>query len=406
MPVVTPFVSYARLDSDRVRPILEALAPYGLRFWIDDKDLRGALGYDLSYVLPQAIYAPQTTSQLAFISRNALDREWFLEELRHGLKGREHGRRLIPVVLDPVRELIPRMPAEVRELLRVREDEIHTLYLDPTRNGFPRQAVASVMSAAGLSTGTEAVLHLGHRCERFEPDIPASWLAHPAIDLRSSHTVEGRDYCPTLKRWAELRRGLNALKLELPKLTSLRICGETPLAMAALVGWVWDRNTHVKMTTWNKYTAQEWSAERIDLQAVEGWTPERALALAGVEAARQPGSEASTVVLGTFTKGAYWSDFLQWMDQKEGEFPAVRLAYPMKVSSEAEARALIQDTLGALSWVRRIWPSVRHFKWGNSLPLALTALLAREMVNYGSFEVYDQVRGVGRASYRVAGKKG
>ena len=88
------FVSYARADRERVRPIVEALTAQGLEVWWDSRIAPGA-GFDteIEHALNQA------SCVLVVWSEHSIRSEWVITEASEGL---EKGS-LVPVSIDDVR---------------------------------------------------------------------------------------------------------------------------------------------------------------------------------------------------------------------------------------------------------------------------------------------------------------
>jgi len=91
--VPTVFVSYARADLERVRPLTQMLANMGVKVWIDLAAMRG--GDDFAAKIAAAIRAADIF--LVFLSRAAFASEYVAKELRVAA---EFGCPIVPVWLE------------------------------------------------------------------------------------------------------------------------------------------------------------------------------------------------------------------------------------------------------------------------------------------------------------------
>lgn len=89
-----PFMSYAREDWDRIRPIVEELDELLPEVWIDSDDLLS--GYRWERQIKAGI--KKSSHFIFFVSEYSLNSEWCLKELRIALW---YHKPVIPVVFNP-----------------------------------------------------------------------------------------------------------------------------------------------------------------------------------------------------------------------------------------------------------------------------------------------------------------
>jgi tetratricopeptide (TPR) repeat protein len=90
------FLSHSTADDGFVRELREALADFGLKVWIDSRQLKG--GDPLWSEVAAAIEA--AAGLVVLVSPAAFQSDWVINELKHGLKVQaERGRDAFPVIL-------------------------------------------------------------------------------------------------------------------------------------------------------------------------------------------------------------------------------------------------------------------------------------------------------------------
>jgi hypothetical protein len=87
------FLSYARQDLPRVRPVVDALKARGWSVWWDRTITPGKI---IEHVIQEAL--DEAKCVIVLWSRNSVKSEWVTDEAR---EGREKGK-LIPALLDEV----------------------------------------------------------------------------------------------------------------------------------------------------------------------------------------------------------------------------------------------------------------------------------------------------------------
>ena len=103
------FVSYARQDWDRVRPLLDAIAEdprmreHRATLWVDQNDLRPGASWDVQ--LKQALES--SIGLLVFLSERSMQSDWLRQELA---MADVHDKLVIPILLDASVEI----PASLR----------------------------------------------------------------------------------------------------------------------------------------------------------------------------------------------------------------------------------------------------------------------------------------------------
>lgn len=83
MPVIRTFVSHHGGDlKERVEPILRRVAPFGIRPWLDKRDLGDRVGLPLADQLQEAIFNGPCSSLSLFLTKSAATRPWIEQEVQ------------------------------------------------------------------------------------------------------------------------------------------------------------------------------------------------------------------------------------------------------------------------------------------------------------------------------------
>lgn len=219
MPVIRTFVSHHGGDlKERVEPILRRVAPFGIRPWLDKRDLGDRVGLPLTEQLQEAIINGPCSSLSLFLTKSAATRPWIEQEVQWALERTAEHFRILPIWLDPPSEI--ELPVAFRDFL----ERHKVLWLEPHRDPrFIEKYTASVLAAGGIAANThELTLCLGHRSPQWLALLPPQWTAAPALDLRLD--LDGQDdFCPAEADWREMEQALRTLRSNLGGLEPMPI---------------------------------------------------------------------------------------------------------------------------------------------------------------------------------------
>lgn len=399
MGIIRTFISHSHDDKSRVHEILRRVAPYGVRPWIDDQDLRGQAGGSLRELIPSAIADRSCQSLSLFLSAASVKSRWVLDEVGAALALIPDGWRIIPIALDAVTGLV--LPPILETALRKRGDGFDTIYLDPTRVAFAADYAGAVLHAGGAMEAEDVVLHLGHREPLWRPNLPAPWRQLPAVDLRLQYPVGTNDFSPTEAEWAEIRDGFAFLRRCLRGVQTLRVAGRAPLGAAVIAGRTWDRGTGIVIEGWNgnERDGQIWTG--VGANPAGDWTPRSGTWLpARIEGNLFAGAPRLTVA---FLRRADQEPATRaWNASRSPEPPLLLVRCPERINTANEATAVLNEALGIFSWVRRTCLHVKEIDLVLGMPLALDALLAHHLRQVGTIHFYDQVIPPSGTAYRLA----
>ena len=399
MGIIRTFISHSNDDKPRVHDILRWVAPYGARPWIDDQDLRGQAGGSLRELIPSAIADPSCRSLSLFLSAASVKSQWVLDEVGTALALIPDGWRIIPVALDAVTDLA--LPPILETALRKRGNGLDTIYLDPMRAAFVEDYAAAVLHAGGAADAEDIVLHLGHRDPLWRPNLPAPWRPLPAVDLRLQYPIGNADFSPTHAEWAEIRNGLAFLRRCLRGVQTLRITGRAPLGAAVIAGRTGDRGTGTVIEGWNgnERDGEIWTG--VGAIATDDWTPSSGTRLR----ARSEGNlfaGATKVTVALLRRADQEPVTRAWNASRSPEPPLLLVKCPERISTADEATAVLNESLGVFSWIRRTCLHVKEIDLVLGMPLALDALLAHHLRQVGTIHFYDQVLPPSDPAYRLA----
>ncbi len=394
MGIIRTFVSYSRADRSRVEAVLRRAAPYGVKAWIDERNLRGHAGLSLSESIREAISDPTCPSLSLFLSAASVKSGWVEGEVGEALARLPAGRRIIPIALDPLPTLD--LPPSFERALRKRGATMDTIHLDAAHDAFIEDYALAVLQAGGAHRAESVVLYLGHRDPNSEPVLPAPWQHRPALELRLD-PVGHANASPTLEEWAEIRAGLAFLRRQLRSVQTLHITGRSPLGVAVIVGRAWDRGTHVRIEGWDARNDVIWTSRTV---AVDDWSPGTNRLLAG----RILGDlrrDATRVTLAILAMAAHEPVTEAWNATRAPVPPLVFVRSPVQIRTAEEAAAVIGEALGVFAWIRTACPHVKEVDLVLGLPFALAAIFAHHLRHVGTVHFHDQVLPAGD-EYRLA----
>ena len=399
MGIIRTFVSHSHGDKPRVHDILRRVAPYGARPWIDDQDLQGHAGGSLRELIPSAIADPACRSLSLFLSAASVKSQWVIDEVGAALALIPDGWRIIPIALDPVKDLV--LPPILETGLRKRGSGFDTIYLDPTKATFAADYAGAVLHAGGATEAEDVVLYFGHRDPLWRPKLPAPWRQLPVVDLRLQYPIGNKDFSPTDDEWTEIRDGLAFLRRCLRSVQTLRVTGLAPLGAAVITGHTWDRGTGTAIEGWNGNESSGELWKGVGAVAATDWTPSSGTRLpARVEGNLFAGATKLTVA---FLRRADQEPATRdWNASRSPEPPLVLVRCPERISTADEATAVLNEALGVFSWIRRTCPQVKEIDLVLGMPLALDALLAHHLRQLGTIHFYDQVIPPSGTAYRLA----
>jgi len=399
MGIIRTFISHTHDDKPRVHDILRRVAPYGVRPWIDDQDTQGQAGGSLRELILSAIADRSCRSLSLFLSTASVKSQWVSDEVGAALALIPDGWRIIPITLDPVKDLV--LPPILETALRKRGSGFDTIYLAPTRAAFVTDYAGAVLHAGGATEAEDVVLHLGHRDPLWRPNLPTPWRELPAVDLRLQYPVGHSDFSPTEAEWAEIRDGFAFLRRCLRGVQTLRVTGRAPLGTAVIAGRTWDRGTGTAIEGWNRNErgGEIWTGG--GAIAADDWTPSSGTLLpARIEGNLFTGATKLTVA---FLRRADQEPATRaWNASRSPEPPLLLVRCPERISTADEATAVLNEALGVFSWVRRTCLQVKEIDLVLGIPLALDALLAHHLRQLGTIHFYDQVIPPSGTAYRLA----
>jgi hypothetical protein len=350
-------------------------------------------------LIPSAIADPSCRSLSLFLSAASVKSQWVLAEVGAALALIPDGWRIIPIALDPVKDLV--LPPILETALRKRGSRVDTIYLDPTQATFAADYAGAVLHAGGATEAEDVVLYLGHRDPLWRANLPAPWRQLPAVDLRLQYPVGNADFSPTEAEWAEIRDGFAFLRRSLRGVQTLRVAGRTPLGAAVIAGRTWDRGTGIVIEGWNgnESSGEIWRGGGV-LGAVD-WTPSSGTRLpARTEGNLLAGTTKLTVA---FLRRADQEPATRaWNASRSPESPLVLVRCPERISTADEATAVLSEALGVFSWIRRTCLHVKEIDLVLGMPLAFDALLAHHLRQLGTIHFYDQVIPPSDNAYRLA----
>lgn len=407
MPILRTFISHTGPDlPEHILPLLLQAAPLGVRPWLDKQDLAALVGRSLTEELQAAIGCSQAVT--LFLSRRSAGRRWVQKEIEWSLV--RPGGRVLPVMLEPLKECWDELPGWVQALFRKHGEAQDLNFLDPRDpDKFLREWTRSFYQAAGVDQAADLVLHLGQRAPEWdaEGNVPADWRDLPVLDVRGPAALVGdKDACPTEAEWRVLRDRLLLMKASLPRLRRLRLCGYVPLSLGSVVGGVFDRGLgHLTLEVHNAYQGrtQRWSSALSpeELRQASAYTPEGGGPVSLEAPAALAGHRGPVLLcLGKVGFDHYLPAVRSWNDGRAEPALPVWARAPAYLNSPEEARAALLGCYGALLYVlRTATPSVVDVV--TTLPWTLMALLVHHLRQVGRIRLYDQVMGSG-GGYRLA----
>lgn len=388
MPVLKTFVSHTGPDyEEHIRPLLRQVAPLGVRPWIDKDDLAAAGGHSLSQALQAAIFS-SCQSMLLLLSARSVERNWVRQEVDWGTQRWPAG--IIPIALEDPEKLT--LPDEIRRALRMEDGKVRTIYLRPESPRFAEALAASVLRASGFDACEDLVLHLGHRREQAEAEVPAAWSRLPALDLRTVR-LGHRDYSPAPEEWLELDEKMALLRRLLPRLRRLRVCGQAPLGVAALVGKHWDRRSGVDLIEgYNRVGTieQVWSSALSLDEQRRLWTPETAKVVKMERPALAFRRDRLVVAMLPAERPHYLDEARAFCRSLDPEPTLCWIQTPLHIGSPAEAQALLGECVGALQHLRHRFSGTLDLI--TALPLGIQPLLTHHLRQLGPLHFFDQVQ--------------
>ncbi len=410
MAAIRTFVSHHGGEyEDRVKPILRAVAPRGVRPWLDKIDLGDQVGHPLAEQLEEAVFRGPCTSMSLFVSKQAATRKWIEQEVEWALQRlmeqRGDGFRILPIFLDPPDEIAVDLPdnSAFRRLLKNKP-----LWLEPQSDKrFLEKYARSVWAAGGLtSTTQEVTLCLGHRNPSWTVEVPAQYAHAPTLDLRVSLHGE-RLYCPaegeqgTRGEWQEIEDGLRAIDGYLTSLKRINICGQAPLGVGTLVGKVWDRGTSVRLHSDNFFNGvhQTWTTDAQDFLLSDNWSPDSAKLIK----MNRPATLRHDVMVMAFLPEGRAVEYLRHIERWNSTRPQTLIQpvlLPNHVVDPQQASQLVRECVGAIRYVKRACQGIRLIEVISGYPLALAPLIASHLRTAGPIHFYDEVRDI--HDYRLA----
>lgn len=387
MTTVRTFISHSSADKDRVRALQRRIAPYGVRGWIDERDLEGKVGTPLRHELRRAITSPECRSLSLYLSAASVESGWVAREVEWALAQLADGYRIIPIALDPVPALA--LPPAIEVALRRHAGGFDTLFLDAADPAFEIRYAASVLDAAGVTDAPEIVLHLGYRDGAWLAHVPAVWRDLPTIDLRLSYPCGARDLSPTEDEWAEIERGLTFLHSRLAA-RRIHVTGLAPLGAGVLVGHLWDRGTGKRVDVWNERAGVVWA---IEPSPVVPWSPGGGRWLSATpEGDLERATRATVSFLSSARASLQEPDVRTWSRTRDAAQPLVLAHYPADLETPEQAAAVLAEVRGVLTWLKRAYPAIGEVDLVLGLPLGLCALLAHELRQLGlTLRYHDQI---------------
>lgn len=165
------FISYAKADGGRVRPIVEDLRRRGLAVWMDDSAME--VGSNMRRAVEESLDASRAV--VVFWSAAALSSRWVLTEAEEGLRRGV----LVPVILEDVTPPLGFRALQAIDLRRDTEEG----------RGRLRAALGAMEGPAGLASPLP-----GEMAPSRSPKAPRSrgaWVAGGAVVLVAALTVFG-----------------------------------------------------------------------------------------------------------------------------------------------------------------------------------------------------------------------
>lgn len=407
MPILRTFISHTGPDlPELIQPLLLDVAPLGVRPWLDKQDLGALAGTSLTEQLQEGIGTCQAVS--LFLSRRSVARRWVQKEIDWARV--RPGARVLPVLLEPLKDVWGELPAWVQELFRKHGEEHDLSWLDPARDRdkFIREYAASFYRAAGLDQAEELVLHLGLRAPEWfaEGNVPAALHDLPVLDVRGPAALVGdKNASPTEGEWSILRQRLLLMKSLLPRLRRLHLCGYVPLSLGTVVGSVFDRGLgSLRLTVHNVFQGQEqaWDSALSPAELAEAQAYAPTHPLVSLEAPAELADHRGPVLLclGKVGFDHYLPAVSKWNAERAEPALPVWVRAPAYLNSPAEARAALLGCYGAMLYVLRSAPHRTTLDVVTTLPWTLMALLSHQLRQVGPVRFYDQVLGSG--GYRLA----
>lgn len=399
MPVIRTFVSHHGGDyAEHVAPILRRVAPFGVRPWIDKRDLGDRVGLRLDEQLREAIFKGSCSSLSLFLSKVATTRPWIDQEVCWAKERESEGFRILPIWLDPPKTVV--LPPSMQAFLSERK----VLWLEPYKDPrFVEKYAASVLATAGVTKDTEEItLYLGHRSEQWDAVIPLEWEALPAIDLRMD--IDGADeFSPTLKEWKDIETGLRTVRKLTGKLSRLNICGQAPLGVGTIIGKVWDRcsgqRKSIELRTFNSTVEQIWSTNPEEYDRADGWSPETAKLLQ-LESPCSRSNKRLLVILPDARAKDYLPRVHAWNEKRREPASILCATFPREIKSPMAAQSLVRECVGAIRYLRKTSRPDTVIEIITCYPLALAPLVSYHLSKLGPIHFYDEVKK--DHSYRLA----
>ena len=187
------FISYSRVDRERVDYIAKALEAEGYSVWWD-RDIRA--GEEFDHVIDKAI--KQAKAIVVVWSKDSVRSNWVKEEAEDGVEE----NKLVPAMIDEV--VIP------RGFRRIQAAELHDAASNPTQSRNWPEFLDSVRKIAGRgeNAGGKTAAAAPKREETAQPVMSA---ASPMPTPAPPRPTSGGDTAPAWKRFAPIGAGVLAL---------------------------------------------------------------------------------------------------------------------------------------------------------------------------------------------------
>jgi len=405
MPIAKTFVSHHGGDLvEHVLPILRQVAPYGVRPWIDKQDLGNQIGLRLGEQLRQAIVGGDCSSVTLFLSKQSVKRYWIDQEVRWAKEQMDQGRlRILPIWLDPPGSF--ELPESLKDLLEYKEKKV--LWLEPHKDkGYVEKYVRSMLESAGIGRDTqELTLHLGHRVEALDADIPPEWKDTPSIDLRMSPDTNHQAFSPTCEEWREIEDALRLIRKIASSVTKLNVCGKAPLGVGHIIGKIWEARHASRpftLSTFNNQTGKVFSVDSDFYGTAMGfdpttsvpavrWTPEIVSASKGVIVFLAPSDKMDR----------FLKDVEAWNDSQPERYPILPVPFQRgDVEDYSTARGIVLDCVGSLCRIRSALPVGAPIFLITAYLLSIAPLVSFHLATLGPIHFFDEVKTL--HSYRLA----
>jgi len=389
--IVKTFISHSQKDISKLREFLAKSMMMGISPWLDRQHSLHRFGYSLDHTLQDAIRSDNISAVTLFLTENADQSKWVEKEIKWA---KEIDKHIIPIIAADDNDIV--------EKLKELTGSLNPLYLDINKLDGVYSWIETILHQARVNESEEINLHLGHRENGVEPQLPAGWAEkHPTLVLRTAehgrlevHEWDFNSWHPQdSDEYEEYEKHIRILHQTLPNVERIRVSGFTTQGMAGLIGKYWARSSNCrKITTWNERKSEEWS---VDSAHPGSDGPDKWEYLQ--EQSRINLGPGNNILLGHFALDDQFSAALQWVKEHGNNLDighAYNLLFPLDKINAANAGEIVREIAQSFSWAKKE-TGAKTIYWFAGLPIAVFPLVTHLAGAKGKIIFMDFSRNTG-----------